>query len=106
MMGVGVASVFVSGFITSFLIRWAARRECLRILPPRQSKIVGTGVWSFLKVLWPNSWRVGLQLSGYLAVNVNGLICLHFFGLSTNAHAACRSRSPPFSRACRPYGHP
>ena len=36
MMGVGVASVFVSGFITSFLIRWAARRECLRILPPRQ----------------------------------------------------------------------
>ena len=87
MMGAGVASVFVSGFLTSFLIRWAARRECLRILPPRQEpKLSATEVWSLLKVLWPNSWRVGLQLlSGYLAVNVNGLICLHFFGLSTNA---------------------
>ena len=85
--GVGVASVFLSGFVTSFLIRWASRRECLRVLPVRQEpSLSGAERWKVLKVLWPNSWRVGVQLlSGYLAANANSLICWHFFGLSTNA---------------------
>jgi O-antigen/teichoic acid export membrane protein len=85
--GVGVASVFLSGFFTSFLIRWAARRECLSILPARQEpRLSRAERWRVLRVLWPNSWRVGLQLlSGYLAVNANSLICWHFFGLSINA---------------------
>ena len=85
--GAGIASVFVSGFVTSFVVRWASRRECLRLLPPRQEpKLSRPEIWNVLKVLWPNSWRVGVQLlSGYLAVNANALICLHFFGLSTNA---------------------
>jgi hypothetical protein len=85
--GLGVASVFLSGFVTSFLIRWASRRECLRILPAREEpKLSKAERWDILKVLWPNSWRVGVQLmSGYVAVNANSLLCWHFFGLSTNA---------------------
>jgi hypothetical protein len=39
-----------------------------------------------LAILWPNTWRLGLQfLSGYLTVNANTAICLHVLGLASNA---------------------
>jgi len=43
-------------------------------------------IQSVLRTLWPNSWRLGLQLmSNYLTVNANTAICLHVFGLAANA---------------------
>lgn len=83
LVGGGLLAFPAAGFVSSLLQRQLSRRCCLARLhgaPPEKKEA------SLLKILWPNSWRVGLQyLSSYLATNANALICLKVFGLAANA---------------------
>ena len=87
MAGGGLLSVPAAGFISSLLAQTLSRRACLRRLPvPEKPAVSRDTIVSLIRVLWPNSWRAGLQLlSGYLGSNASGLICLFAFGLSVNA---------------------
>ena len=83
--GAGLISLPVGTFSGSLLMRFLARRRCLQLLAchPRPSEV---GLKEHLAVLWPNTWRLGIQfLSGYLTVSANTTICTHAFGLSANA---------------------
>jgi hypothetical protein len=84
-MGTGLLAVPLAGLVGSFLQRQMARRGCLGLLglrPPAASETGG----SLLPILWPNSWRVGLQLfSSWLASYANVMICSKVFGLGVNA---------------------
>ena len=73
----------VAGLISSAVHRTFSKRRCLAFLgapPPNvDSK-------SLLAVLWPNSWRTGLQfLSVYLATQANTLLCSHYLGLGVTS---------------------
>jgi len=82
--GAGLLSVPIAAILSDGIMRWLARARCLALLqhhpPPK------TDVKKILKILWPNTWRVGvLVFSNYLTVNANTLICLGAFGLAANA---------------------
>ena len=85
--GWGLIGVFAPGLLSSFLIRLLSRLACLRRLPspttpaPSRSEIL-----ALLQALWPNSWRVAVQLlSGTAALSIYGLICSAAYGLAANA---------------------
>ena len=83
--GVGLLSVPIATLFSSLLQRGLARRECLARLkghpPPAEFDVKNQ-----LRILWPNSWRLGVQfVSGYLTINANTAICLAAFGLTANA---------------------
>jgi O-antigen/teichoic acid export membrane protein len=83
--GAGLMSLPLGTMCGSFLQRWLARRACLRQLAPRL-KQEPSDTRAMLKILWPNSWRVGIQfLGGYLTANANTAICTMFFGLEATA---------------------
>src|ERR1041384_8802385 len=80
--GAGLLSLPAGGFLGSLLQRALSRRRCLQLLEthPAPQQV---NVKENLRVLWPNSWRLGMQfLSGYLTVNANTAICLHVLGLA------------------------
>jgi hypothetical protein len=83
--GAGLLSVPIATLFSSALQRGLARWECLARLkghPPP----AGFDVKKQLRILWPNSWRLGVQfVSGYLTINANTAICLAVFGLAANA---------------------
>jgi O-antigen/teichoic acid export membrane protein len=83
--GMGLLSLPLGSLCASFLLLILSRRICRRRLDAtRKPEKTETG--SVLRILWPNSWRLGLQLlSGYLTFNANTAICLHVFGLGGNA---------------------
>jgi O-antigen/teichoic acid export membrane protein len=83
--GAGLLSLPLAGLCSSLLLLFLSRRACRRHLDEtRRPEKVDTS--SVLQTLWPNSWRLGLQLmSGYLTVNANTAICLHVYGLPANA---------------------
>ena len=84
--GAGLLSVPVAAILSSFLQRFLARREVLRLLE-KSSDPGGNSadVKTMLATLWPNSWRIGVHfLSGYLAGQANTLICLPLLGLSAS----------------------
>jgi len=59
--------------------------RCLALLktPPPMNDFDRNRIF---RVLWPNSWRLGVQLmSSYLTINANTAICLYAFGLAANA---------------------
>lgn len=83
--GGGLLSIPLATLCSCLLQRQLSRRRCLQLLaghsPPDTARIKET-----LAVLWPNTWRTGLIfVGGYLTVNGNTAICLHFFGLEANA---------------------
>jgi O-antigen/teichoic acid export membrane protein len=81
--GAGLLALPVAGLFTSLLQRQLARWHCLRRLGDVARPQTDKPGESLLRLLWPNSWRAGLQfLSSYLANNINALICLHAFGLA------------------------
>jgi Na+-driven multidrug efflux pump len=83
--GAGLLSVPIGSLVGSAIYRGLARRRCLALLKdqPRPEKI---DIKENLRVLWPNSWRLGVQfMSGYLTINANTAICLAAFGLAANA---------------------
>lgn len=81
--GWGLIALPVAGLISSTVHRSFSKRRCLAFLgePPAVTR------WeSLLPVLWPNSWRTGVQfLSVYLATRANTLICSHFLGLGVTS---------------------
>jgi hypothetical protein len=83
--GAGLLSIPIASVASDGLMRWLARSRCLALLQghPQPPK---TDVKNIFKLLWPNTWRVGvLFFSNYLTVNANTYICLGAFGLAANA---------------------
>jgi Na+-driven multidrug efflux pump len=83
--GAGLLSLPIATVLSDGLQRWLARSRCLALLknypPPPE-----IDVKKILKIIWPNTWRMGILLfSGYLTVNANTAICLGAFGLAANA---------------------
>ncbi len=74
--GCGLLSLPIATLVGSWIQRHLARRRCRKMLeghaPPPQSDVRAT-----LRVLWPNTWRLGLQFTGiYLTANANIAICM------------------------------
>ena len=83
-LGAGLLAVPIGGFVCSAIMRFRARTACLRALGAPPASIAGSA--SLFPVIWPNSWRVGLQfLSTYAASHANAIICASYFGLAANA---------------------
>lgn len=83
LLGGGLLSVPTAGFITSLITRYLARHAALKLLPAHVSSPPARAeIFSLLRILWPNSWRAGLQISsGYLLGLVSVLLCAKKFGL-------------------------
>jgi Na+-driven multidrug efflux pump len=85
--GAGLLSVPLATLVSSFLQRNISRYYALQFLsthpfpsPPR-SEII-----ALLRVLWPNSWRIGVHfLSYYLVPLANTTLCVSQLGLAANA---------------------
>ncbi|HVV70683.1 MAG TPA: hypothetical protein VHI52_04150, partial [Verrucomicrobiae bacterium] len=83
--GAGLLSLPAGSFFGSVAHRFLARRRVLRLLAGHPAP-TSPAVREMLVILWPNTWRLGLQfISGYLTVNANTALCLYFLGLSANA---------------------
>lgn len=82
--GAGVVSIFAAGLVSSALIRTLSRRQVIRSSAPApETRPSRAEIKSFLRILWPNSWRVGLQwISAYVAALMLMLICETRFGLA------------------------
>jgi hypothetical protein len=84
-LGAGLLSVPVAILVSSCLLRTLSRRAVLRLLGQCPADLDLHQVRQHLAVLWPNSWRIGLQfLSSYLAGQANALICLPILGLAAS----------------------
>jgi O-antigen/teichoic acid export membrane protein len=83
--GAGLLSVPIATLVSCMVQRHLARVRVLSLLkgdPPASN----VDLKENLRILWPNSWRLGVQfMSGYLTVNANTAICLRAFGLASNA---------------------
>lgn len=83
--GAGLLSIPIASLAGSIIQRRLARARTLALLkgePPAK----GANLKDNLRILWPNSWRTGVQfMSGYLTINANVAICVHTFGLDANA---------------------
>lgn len=84
LMGGGLLAYPAAGLVCSLLQRALSRRSCLARL--QRVPEAARPQRSLLQLLWPNSWRLGLQfLSTYLATSANMLICTSVLGLAVNA---------------------
>jgi len=67
--GMGLLAVPIATLLSSLLQRALAQRFCKLVLPAGVGEEVGGEAANLVKVLWPTSWRFGLQLmSSFLAV--------------------------------------
>ncbi|HYG35529.1 MAG TPA: hypothetical protein VEC99_12130 [Clostridia bacterium] len=83
--GVGLLSLPIGSFLGIIIQRHLSSRRCRELLQ-RHSTPEAVDVSKYLRILWPNTWRLGMQfLSGYLTVNANTALCLHVYGLNANA---------------------
>jgi O-antigen/teichoic acid export membrane protein len=83
--GAGLMSLPLGDLTGSLIQQVIARRTCLRRLR-RQPPPAKADTWQNLRIMWPNSWRLGLlSLGGYLTINANTAICLSVLGLAANA---------------------
>lgn len=84
LLGWGLLSVPTAGFLTSFITRYYSRRATLKLLPaPVAASPARDEMLSLLRILWPNSWRAGLQISsGYVRNMVSVILCSTVFGLT------------------------
>jgi hypothetical protein len=82
--GAGLMAVPIATLISTFLQRSWMRRVCLQILPQHDAHVEKSDVYAIIKLLWPNTWRLGLQLlTAYIASNL--IIFLKGFDLADNA---------------------
>lgn len=85
LVGGGLASLPLGSLVGSLLQQSLARWQCRKHLG-NQPSAEATNTWQNLRLLWPNSWRLGLMtLSGCLTVQANTAICLKVLGLAGNA---------------------
>jgi O-antigen/teichoic acid export membrane protein len=83
--GAGLMSLPLGDLLGSLIQQTIARRACLWRLR-RQPSPAKADVRQYLRIMWPNSWRLGLlSLSGYFTGNANTAICLSVLGLAANA---------------------
>ena len=83
--GAGLLSVPLAGLVSAMVQRFLARRQVLQVLGPAPGTTDPQTVRQLITVLWPNSWRVGLQLfSNYLGSQANTLVCLPLLGLAAS----------------------
>ncbi|MEO5804138.1 MAG: hypothetical protein ABIR24_11475 [Verrucomicrobiota bacterium] len=84
--GGGLLSLPVATLFGNLLQRYLSRRACLRLLRDKPIDRENLPAANLLAVLWPGSWRVGLQyVSGYLSSNASIFICTALFGLDATA---------------------
>ena len=83
--GAGLMSLPVASLVGSLLQQSLARSYCDKKLghyPPPEK----LNVWQDLKILWPNSWRLGVTaVSACLTVQASTAICLKYLGLTSYA---------------------
>jgi hypothetical protein len=83
--GAGLVAIFSAGLVGSALVRALSRRSCLRLLPPAGPRPEMPELISIIRILWPNTWRVGVQLLGnYLTALGISLLCFKMFRLKGN----------------------
>jgi O-antigen/teichoic acid export membrane protein len=83
--GAGLMAVPLAGLTAGILLRWGVGREVHRRVPRLGEVGGGTGVRAggLLRILWPNSWRLGLQMMAlFLSANTSVWLCTHYFGLT------------------------
>lgn len=74
--GGGLMSVPIAAIIASVLLRGVSRRACLNILGASEPKDARHAWREHFAVIWPNTWRLGLQSSSrFLATGLFVLIC-------------------------------
>lgn len=85
--GGGLLSVPAAGILSAAAALLFSRRVCLgRMTIPEPARVDRATSRHLLGILWPNSWRAGLQLlSSYLGANTNAILCLFTLGLAANA---------------------
>ncbi|MBK7998477.1 MAG: hypothetical protein IPK15_07120 [Verrucomicrobia bacterium] len=82
--GAGLLSVPIAALISSFVLRSLSRRLALRFLNASPQPEISRGeVSKLLRILWPNSWRVGVHcLSNSLLIHLNvTVLCPQLLGL-------------------------
>ena len=83
--GLGLCAVPISGLVAATIQRTLSRRRCLELLPDAARPGKAMDHSDLLAKIWPNSWRVGLQLmSGYVAFNGTSVLCLNVLGLTAS----------------------
>jgi O-antigen/teichoic acid export membrane protein len=81
--GGGLLAVPVAGLISSFVLRAGAGRAVRRLVPASHGRHAPSAA-RVARLLWPNSWRLGVQLLAlFVSINVYTWICSHRFGLET-----------------------
>jgi O-antigen/teichoic acid export membrane protein len=86
LLGGGLLSVPIASLVSNCLQRFLARRACLSLLQDKQADNQKINVMNLLTVLWPSSWRTGVQfISAYLSGSVSIFICSALFGLEASA---------------------
>ena len=82
--GTGLLSLPIASLVSSYIQRRYARVRCLQLLPPRPA-MDHFDLKKHLAVMWPNSWRLGVQLmSTYMIIQVNALVCAEVFHLEAS----------------------
>jgi hypothetical protein len=83
--GMGLISFPAATLVSSGILRWFTRRECLRLLGNHPRERVADFA-AYMKLLWPNSWKVGLQvMSSYFIRSANTHVCSLLLGLHATA---------------------
>jgi hypothetical protein len=83
--GAGLMSLPAATLCGAVLVRWFSKTMCLAQFPPLPPP--AKRIWlTQLRIVWPNSWRLGTVLIGSsLAGSVNVMICSSVLGLTANA---------------------
>jgi O-antigen/teichoic acid export membrane protein len=85
--GVGLLSVPIACGVSSLVIRHLSRRLCLKKLTPHADPVATQEeMRTLLRILWPTSWRAGLQFStSYFGALAGTFILVKVFRLAGNA---------------------
>lgn len=87
LMGAGLMSVPLATIVSSAFQRYVSRHYAMRFL--RSQPAPGTDrrrIAALLRILWPNSWKVGVHcLSNVLVPLSATLLCTEFMGLAANS---------------------
>src|SRR5262249_2187736 len=74
--GAGLLAVPMAGLVAGIILRAGAGREVIAILG-RSAAISSAGLRRMLAVLWPNSWRLGVQLVAlFFGTSAYAFICV------------------------------
>ncbi|MBL9138753.1 MAG: hypothetical protein JNK85_22980 [Verrucomicrobiales bacterium] len=85
--GAGLLAVPLAGLLAGVVLRWGARRQVRRILPDLGASEPGE-VRRVVAALWPNSWRLGLQLASAYAITYGlAWVCMSVDRLGTAIYA-------------------